>query len=439
MAAGSQGFRIATRGSDCSRHATTLRSIYSALAVIVSSICLLPICPRIAHSEVDRIALVLAVEEYSHFTNSAVTADTGQKIGDAFKKRGFDVTVVKNPSDATARASLRDFAQKATGANAAIVVLSGHGVSFGGRSYFLPSNSEITRDSDLLSRGLAIPSVSGIVARAKFGGVFFFMTVANIPSTMQSVSARPSFPGSLEKNVVVVFSTSDKIPVSRVDKVTQQAAADFVDGINADPLKVTNLVNAGSAGGLGQVLGNVPDLDLSKAPTPPPPPPVAAAKGGAPAIEAEKRAREAEERATQSEAKAKEAEERARAQTQEAEARAREAESRAFEAEQKAGAKAEDARAAEAASSARESQPAPPPNSVAPADIKSLTTVEELFGNAQRMRIQGELKKRGLYKGEIDAIFGDLTREAIREYQKSRGDDVTGYLTPQQLQSLVGG
>jgi peptidoglycan hydrolase-like protein with peptidoglycan-binding domain len=37
---------------------------------------------------------------------------------------------------------------------------------------------------------------------------------------------------------------------------------------------------------------------------------------------------------------------------------------------------------------------------------------------------------------QIDAIFGDLTRQAIRGYQSSLGDDQTGYLTPQQLQSL---
>jgi hypothetical protein len=268
------------------------------------------------------------------------------------------------------------------------------------------------------------------VARAKFGGVFFFMTVANLPSTMQSVSARPSFPGTLEKNVVVVFSTSDKIPVSRVDKVTQQAATDFVAGINATPLKAASLVNAGLAGGLGQVFGSAPDIDLSKAP-PPAPAPVAA-KDGAQSLEAEKRAREAEQRA-------KEAEARARAQTQEAEARARDAEARASEAEEKARARAEEARAAEAASAAHESQPGSvAPQPPAQSDVKSLTTIEELFGNAQKMHIQIELKKRALYKGEIDAIFGVLTREAIREYQKSREEDVTGYLTPQQLVSLLG-
>jgi hypothetical protein len=417
-------------------YSTRPRIPISLSATIITAVCLLPSFSEIAHSEVDRIALVLAAEKYDHFSPSSVTADTGQKIADAIKGRGFDVTFVKNPSDAVARAALRDFAQRATGANAAIVVLAGHGVSFDGRSYFLPINAEITRDSDLLSRGLAVPSVAGIVARAKFGGVFFFMSVAPLPSTMQSVTARPSFANQLQKNVVVTFSTSDKIPVSQVDRVTEEAATDFIRGVNSDPFTAATLVHAGLAGGEGQVFGSIPELDLSKplkSPVAAAPPPVAASQSSS--LEADQRAKEAEDRAKDIEMRAKEAEDQARAEAREAQARAREAEARASEAE----AKARTAVAA-AESTIPASPPAPAPT-VAPAatdEIKSLTTVEELFGNAQRMRIQLELKKRDLYKGEIDSIFGDLTRDAIRAYQKSRGDTMTGYLTPQQLQSLVG-
>jgi outer membrane biosynthesis protein TonB len=421
------------------------RGSNSLSIILLTAVFFLPLFSGIAHSEVDRIALVLAVEKYDHFSASSVTADTGVKIGDALKERGFDVTTVKNPSDAVARAALRDFAQRATGATAAIVIISGHGVSFDGRSYFLPTNAEITRDSDLLSRGLAIPSVAGIVSRAKFGGVFFFMSVAHLPSTMQSVSARPSFANQLANNVVVTFSTSEKIPVSQVDRVTEQAASDFLRGIGANPLTAANLVHSAIAGGEGAVFGSVPELDLSKGPTPPsqPPAPVQpAATADRPNPEAEQRAHEAEERAKDVEARAKLAEEKARAEAQEAEARAREAEARAAEAEAKARATIAAAPSTTSSgdqSSRRTAGAASTAGATEMSDeVKTLTTVEGLIGNAQRMRIQVELRKRNLYKGEIDAVFGDLTREAIRGYQKSRGEQVTGYLTPQQLQSLVG-
>ncbi|MEW5963020.1 MAG: caspase family protein, partial [Pseudomonadota bacterium] len=192
----------------------------------------------------------MAVEEYSHLNKSPITAKNANQIGEALKRHGFDVTVSANPNNAVARATLRDFAQKAEGAHAAIIVLTGHGASAAGMTYFLPGNAEITRDTDLLSRGLAVPSVAQIAGKAKHGAVFFLMTVAEIPTTLQSIGARPSLASSPSDNVVVVFSSSDKVPVSRVDKVSEQAARDFADAAGETPLLMTALVNSAAAGGV---------------------------------------------------------------------------------------------------------------------------------------------------------------------------------------------
>lgn len=421
------------RGSNTSaENSAFARVICAVLPLLFSLTCLSCLSARPAYAGKDRVALVMVVEAYSHFTKSIVTSDTTQKMGEILRKRGFDVTVVKDPNNAVARAKLREFAQEAVDANVAIAVLAGHGVSSRGRTYLLPSNAEIVRDSDLLSRGLALPSVVRIVGRAKTGAVFFLMTAADIPSTLQSVSARPVLSGEVGENVVVVFSTSDKVPVSRVDKVTAQAAADFVDALSETPLLAKGLVDAAAAGGIGKVFGNVPDIDLSKAPEPPAASarsPEAASREAAAIREAEQRAREAEERARQLEARAREAEERARAEKREAEARAREAVQRAQE-------EAQRAKKAEDETLARSTQPDTSESQAPAANIESLKIIEALFGRAKRKQIQYQLKKRGLYVGQIDAIFGDLTRQAIRGYQSSLGDDQTGYLTPQQLQSL---
>ncbi|MDX2257888.1 MAG: peptidoglycan-binding protein [Hyphomicrobiaceae bacterium] len=366
----------------------------------------------------DRVALVMAVEDYAHLNKSLVSIDTAQKIADALKKQGFDVSLVKNPANAASRAGLSDFAEKAKGAEAAVVILTGHGASAAGRTYYLPQNAEITRDSDLLSRALALPIFVQIVGKAKFGAVFFLMTAAEIPSTLQSISARPSFPGDPDSNVVVVFSSSDKVPLSRVDRVSQQAAVDFAEAADETPLMVESLVNAAAAGGVGKVFGKVPTLDLSKAKQPD----VAAAGSSSVAREAEAR-REAERRA-------KEAEDRVR----QVEAEARQAEQRAREAEERA--RSESRRAQQAGQVAT---PAAAPASAEASDIDSLRIIEALFGRGKRKRIQYELRQRDFYKGPIDAIFGDQTRQAIADYQRSQGSEATGYLTPQQLQALIGG
>jgi len=63
--------------------------------------------------------------------------------------------------------------------------------------------------------------------------------------------------------------------------------------------------------------------------------------------------------------------------------------------------------------------------------------VEALLGRSKKKQLQRRLRKLGFYNGPIDAIFGDLTRQGIRDYQADSGDDTTGYLTPKQIQFLI--
>lgn len=363
-----------------------------------------PFSGAAAQPAADRVALVLSIEEYKQFRPSRVPVRTGQEITDALKGRGFDVQFVKNANNAAIRAALREFASKCEKAAAAIVVVSGHVATARGRSYLLPSNAEIRRESDLLSRAIAVPSIAQIVGKAKFGAIFVFMTVPEAATQQEGIFARPALAGMPGDNIVVAFSSSDKVPVSMMDKVTVQRAADFADVAGETPLTVKALV-ATMTDGLGMVYGKVPDLDLTKSLLPvssqnvsaqiePAPPAIAKAKEQRVIQEAERRARIAE-------------------------ARAREAEERLKEV-----AKANEPPAA-----------IPDPEKE---QLDSLKVVEALFGRAQKKRIQAELKKRDLYVGPIDAVFGVLTRKAITDYQASIGATATGYLTPSQLQALIG-
>src|SRR5262245_38576219 len=81
-----------------------------------------------AHA-VRRVALLLAAEDYSNFNRSEVGARRGREIADLLRARDFDVIVGANPTNATGRAALGDFLSKVKGADLAIVLLIGHGVS----------------------------------------------------------------------------------------------------------------------------------------------------------------------------------------------------------------------------------------------------------------------------------------------------------------------
>lgn len=383
-----------------------------------------------AAEDSDRVALLLSVEDYEYYSKSAIKAATVEKMGEALRSHGFHIDVITNANNAVVRATLRDFATKAEAARVALVVLAGHGVGSAGRTYLLPSNSTIRRASDLLSRGVAVASVAQIAGRAKHGAVFFFMTAPDVSSALQSITARPSMASSPSDNVAVVFSTSDKVPVSRVGNVSRQAAEDFADAAGETPLFMSTLIASASAGDVGKVIGDIEDLDLAKAPEPETPPQSTATEPSREEIEArreaERRAREAEERAKAAEERAREAEARAQLEAQ----RARDAESTS------ASQRETDLEPEPEVRAEREPEPAP---AVREDDVEALKLVEALLGRSKKKVLQRKMRDLGFYNGPIDAIFGDLTRQAIKDYQSDVGDPATGYLTPGQIQALIEG
>ena len=99
MRSEARGSLSTPRGSNTSAvNSAFARVICAVLALLFSLTCLSCLSARPAHAEKDRVALVMVVEAYSHFTKSIVTSDTTQKMGEILRKRGFDVTVVKDPN-----------------------------------------------------------------------------------------------------------------------------------------------------------------------------------------------------------------------------------------------------------------------------------------------------------------------------------------------------
>jgi hypothetical protein len=412
------------------------------------------LCGTVAAFAGGRVALVMVAEDYQKLQKSTIGAKRANDIAESLTAKGFEVIVSTNPSNSGARANLRDFSAKTLGADLAIAVLAGHGTAAGGQSFFLPVNAEISAATDLFSRGIAVTSVAQIVGRAKAGGVIVLMTAPTFPAPVDGLDARPEFTAEIAKNVVTVFSSSAKVPVSRVD-VTSEEAADAVAGILRQPApSLRDLVKAASKD-VGSIFGAAADISLAKPVAPTvteqtagvQPDTAADAQKAAETqakLDSERQAREqAEKRALEDQAKAEAAQnearkaqadvvraqaeakkaqadaERARADADKAKAEARQVEAQA----ELARAQAEAARTAAAARAA--SVDATPPLD------------EKLLGQRQRQRIQERLRDMGLYTGAIDSIMGPLTREAIMGFQRSRGAAVTGFLTPDQYQTLV--
>jgi formylglycine-generating enzyme required for sulfatase activity len=222
------------------------------------------------------VALVLTAEEYQTFQRSALDVGRGNDIAGALVARGFDVLRNANPSNSGARASLRGFAVKADGADLAIVILLGHCAAWAGQSFFLPSNSEIQRASDLLSQGLSIAAIARLAARAAKGGVFIFTTTPNFAGPVQGLDACPQVTAEIEKNAFAVFSASPKSSSEQVDATSQQAADALADVLRQPSAALSAAVKAASSDDASLVIGTVPDLTLAmvSAARPPPPAPL---------------------------------------------------------------------------------------------------------------------------------------------------------------------
>ena len=58
------------------------------------------------------------------------------------------------------------------------------------------------------------------------------------------------------------------------------------------------------------------------------------------------------------------------------------------------------------------------------------------YSDATVSAVQSELAEQGYYRGPIDGVYGPQTRAALTRYQKSRGLQVTGSLSPATLRAL---
>jgi len=389
-----------------------------------------------------RAALVLVAEDYQKIPKSSVGTKRGSDIAESLRAHGFDVIVSPNPSNATARANLRDFAAKAEGADLALVVLIGHGVSWSGQTFFLTTNTEIGRAADLLSRALSTTNIAQIAGRAQTGGVFFFMTSPSFESPIEGLDARPQFTSEVPKNAVTVFSSSARIPVSRIDAAGEQAAEAVGKLLQQPSPSLNDMIKVASNGGMGAVFGRVDDVSLSKpapAPStierpvasvaPQPVPIVQKIEDPDGKLEAERRAREqAEARARDEQLRA----ERAQAEVLKAQADAKKAQADVEKAQADAERAKQEARRVEAQAQIAAAQAEELRHASVPAPLD-----DAQLGQKQRRLIQQRLRDLGLYTGPIDAIMGPLTREAIMGYQKSRNASVTGYLTAEQFDTLL--
>src|SRR5205807_6936203 len=130
-------------------------STFSLLLVLFSSLPGL-LGSASAQQQEKRIAFVVGNGAYAKAPLATAANDAGL-IAQTLQAAGFDVVGARDLDGDTLRKSFRDFIQKAEASGpgtVAMVYLAGYGMQLAGENYFIPVDSNISRDTDIPTEAL---------------------------------------------------------------------------------------------------------------------------------------------------------------------------------------------------------------------------------------------------------------------------------------------
>src|SRR5450432_3325136 len=125
----------------------------AALVAAVLAVCLAN-QPALAGK---RVALIIGNSNYQNVAPLTNPANDAAAITDLFRKASFDV--VESRRDLKfqeMRLALRDFGDKARGADIAVIYFAGHGLEVDGINYAVPVDAALERDVDVDDEGVAL-------------------------------------------------------------------------------------------------------------------------------------------------------------------------------------------------------------------------------------------------------------------------------------------
>ena len=135
---------------------------FTVLLLIAAGL-LLPSLPALAE---QRVALVIGNAAYAHAPRLANPLNDADDVGAALTRLGFAVTKLENADSATLRQGLQAFARAASAADVAVVFYAGHGIEVDQRNFLVPVDARLTSDQDVEFETVPLELAMRSVARA---------------------------------------------------------------------------------------------------------------------------------------------------------------------------------------------------------------------------------------------------------------------------------
>ena len=115
-----------------------------------------------------RVALVIGNSAYQHVNRLSNPANDSESVSATLKTAGFDVVdLQQNLKVAALRKALRDFSDKATDADMAVVYYAGHGMEIDGTNYIIPVDATLERDIDAFDEAIPLDRLLAVIEPAK--------------------------------------------------------------------------------------------------------------------------------------------------------------------------------------------------------------------------------------------------------------------------------
>ena len=142
-----------------------VRGWIGSLKFLLAAALLLICGPALADK---RVALVLGNSAYQNVPPLANPVNDAALMAQTLKDAGFDVVDFRQnlPALETRRA-LREFADKAGGADIAVIYYAGHGIEVDGGNYLIPVDAKLERDNDVYDEAFSLDRVLVSVESAK--------------------------------------------------------------------------------------------------------------------------------------------------------------------------------------------------------------------------------------------------------------------------------
>ncbi len=121
-----------------------------------------------AQSAARKVALIVANSTYQNTSALANPASDARLVAASARKAGFQTVMLENDLTlATFQRALRDFREKASGADVAMVYYAGHGIEGSGKNWLIPVDAKLGSDLDLPYEAIDLERVMEAISGAQ--------------------------------------------------------------------------------------------------------------------------------------------------------------------------------------------------------------------------------------------------------------------------------